>query len=60
MCGGNKRQLKEKQECNINDIQIEIRMLIQEMNCNIEMEQLKIEIANELIDFINILLKKIK
>ena len=60
MCGGNKRQLKEKQECNISDLQIEIRMLIQEMNCNIEMEQLKIEIANELIDFINILLKKIK
>ena len=57
MCG-NKRTLKEKQSIDIDVLKTDIRMMIQEINCQIEMQQLKTEIANELIDFINIILLK--
>lgn len=58
MCGGSKRMLKEKQSCDIDVLKTDIRMIIQEINCQIEMQELKKEIANELIDFINIILLK--
>jgi len=50
--------LKEKQSIDIDVLKTDIRMMIQEINCQIEMQQLKTEIANELIDFINIILLK--
>ena len=58
MCGGSKRILKEKQSCDIDVLKTDIRMIIQDINCQIDMQELKIEIANELIDFINIILLK--
>ena len=58
MCGNNRRMLKEKQSIDIDVLKTDIRMMIQEINCQIEMQQLKTEIANELIDFINIILLK--
>lgn len=58
MCGGSKRMLKEKQSCDIDALKTDIRMIIQDINCQIEMQELKKEIANELIDFINIILLK--
>jgi len=58
MCGNNRRILKEKQSIDIDELKTDIRMIIQEINCQIEMQQLKTEIANELIDFINIILLK--
>ncbi len=58
MCSGSKRMLKEKQSCDIDTLKTDIRMMIQDINCQIEMQELKIEIANELIDFINIILLK--
>ena len=50
--------LKEKQSCDIDVLKTDIRMMIQDINCQIDMQELKIEIANELIDFINIILLK--
>ncbi len=58
MCGGPKRQLKEIQPRDVNELQTIIRMSIQEIDWNIEMEEIKTQIANELIDFINIILLK--
>ena len=58
MCGGPKRELKEIQPRDLNELQTIIRMSIQEIDWNIEMEEIKTQIANELIDFINIILLK--
>ncbi len=58
MCGGPKRQLKEIQPRDLNELQTIIRMSIQEIDWNIEMEEIKTQIANELIDFINMILLK--
>ena len=58
MCGGPKRELKEIQPRDLNELQTIIRMSIQEIDWNIEMEEIKTQIANELIDFINMILLK--
>jgi hypothetical protein len=40
MCGGPKRQLKEIQPRDVNELQTIIRMSIQEIDWNIEMEEI--------------------